>query len=91
MTFVPGQVRGLMDYLLEEQYKEQTVDNSHSILTDEMLFALIADIVLAGNIHMYSSESLNHVTQSIAGMINGSRSSTNYHHHHSVSLMLRHL
>lgn len=47
-TFVPGKIRGLMDYLLNEQYREVTAKKEEMLMTDEMLFALIADIVLAG-------------------------------------------
>lgn len=45
---VPGQVRGLMDYLIEQQEAEMRNNRKELLLSDEMLFALIADIVLAG-------------------------------------------
>lgn len=37
-----------MDYLLEQQEIEMQAKEKEPILSDEMLFALIADIVLAG-------------------------------------------
>lgn len=42
-----------MDYLLHEQLKEEQ-KNKDVLMTDEMLFALIADIVLAGTIQCIS-------------------------------------
>lgn len=47
-TFKPGKVRGLVDYLIEQQELEIAREQKEVILSDEMLFALIADIVLAG-------------------------------------------
>ncbi|KAH3697076.1 cytochrome P450 2C31-like [Dreissena polymorpha] len=47
-SFMPGKVRGLMDYLIHEQLKEISENKQDRLFTDEMLFALIADVVLAG-------------------------------------------
>lgn len=58
-TFVPGKVRGLMDYLISEQQREMAENSEDVLLSDEMLFALIADIVLAGTLtrHLNSENS----------------------------------
>ena len=37
-----------MDYLISEQRREVATNEEDVLMSDEMLFALIADIVLAG-------------------------------------------
>lgn len=37
-----------MDYLISEQQREMEENSEDVLMSDEMLFALIADIVLAG-------------------------------------------